>query len=84
MILLKSILLTRSSSIMYLINKWLVFGSAFLLNTIAFAAPDIHELKTYYKITGRTAQELRNQMNTLGPIFDGKHYTQLNELSRQK
>jgi predicted secreted Zn-dependent protease len=39
-----------------------------------WATPEIYFSQTYYKIKGYTAEELRKQLNLLGPVNKGKRY----------
>lgn len=42
--------------------------------TNAFATPMINVSTAYYPISGITEDQLRDQMNTLGPTMNGQHY----------
>ncbi|WP_010652910.1 DUF922 domain-containing protein [Fluoribacter dumoffii] len=46
----------------------------FAFNLKIHAVPTVNNLQTFYKITGVTEQELRQQLNDLGPISMGRHY----------
>lgn len=45
-----------------------------LLATTAFATPTIVKTQSFYAIQGDTDKTLRQQMDTLGPITDDKHF----------
>ena len=54
-------------------TKIILACSSLLLSTLAIATPTIQEETLYYKISGNTADQLREQMNTLGPIDHTTH-----------
>ncbi|CAM3004837.1 Predicted secreted Zn-dependent protease [Legionella steigerwaltii] len=45
-----------------------------VFNAKIFATPVIYTTQTFYKITGTTEQELRNQLNQLGPFSTDQRY----------
>jgi predicted secreted Zn-dependent protease len=45
----------------------------FIICPIVFAAPSFTEHQTYYKINGKTAEELRSQMTNVGPLDGETH-----------
>lgn len=53
-------------------NKFNLIGFLSLFATTAVANPVITERITYYKIYGTTAEQLRAQMNELGPVDHDK------------
>ncbi|WED42311.1 DUF922 domain-containing Zn-dependent protease [Legionella cardiaca] len=57
--------------------RQIIYCSCFLLffsATTGFSTPAIFKSKTFYSINGITAEELRQQMNSLGPIVYGAHF----------
>lgn len=50
----------------------IIYFAAF--NGKVFAIPTVYTTQTFYKILGTTEQDLRNQLNKLGPFFSDKRY----------
>jgi predicted secreted Zn-dependent protease len=46
----------------------------FFLNATVFAMPQIYQTRHYYQIRGFTADDLRNQMNSLGFLENNQRY----------
>jgi predicted secreted Zn-dependent protease len=52
-----------------------IIGCLFLLLTnLSFSAPIVEKTQTFYTIKGENPEDLRQQMNTLGPTVNGKPY----------
>lgn len=54
--------------------QFILTPALLLISSLLSATPTVDEQRTYYPIHGSNSQELRAQMNTLGPLIGGNHF----------